>query len=145
MFTRRRLLQSAAALASSPLALSQPAPIAALKNRRGEARPISNEERLARIERARRLMHENKLDAIAMAVGTSLSYFSGVRWGNSERLFLMILPARGEPLFVAPAFEKDRALEQLAAGPFAKSPKVLTWEEDVSPYSVVASALKEYG
>ena len=145
MLTRRRLLQSAAGLASNRLALSQPAPIAALKNRRGEVRPISNEERLARIERARSLMHESKLDAIAMAGGTSLSYFSGVRWGNSERLFLMVLPARGEPLFVAPAFEKGRALEQLAAGPFAKSPRLLTWEEDASPYAVVASGLKEYG
>ena len=45
-------------------------------------------------------------------------YFSNVNWGNSERLFVMVLPVRGEPFFVAPAFEKDRALEQIAPGPF---------------------------
>jgi len=58
-------------------------------------------------------MRQSKLDAIAMIGGSSLEYFSNVRWGNSERLFIMVLPAPGEPFFVAPAFEKDRALEQL--------------------------------
>jgi Xaa-Pro dipeptidase len=52
---------------------------------------------------------------------------------------------KGEPFFVAPAFEKDRALEQIAQGPFGKSPHVFTWEENESPYQTVAFALKERG
>src|SRR5260370_10070454 len=90
-------------------------------------------------------MQENKLNAIAIAGGTTLEYFSSVRWGNSELLFVMILLVRGEPFFVAPAFEKDRAMEQIAKGPAGKSPHVFTWEEDESPYKVVAFALKERG
>jgi len=151
MLTRRTLLSATAALAASRLTSAQgpsttaDSPIAALKNRRAEAVPITNEERMARVEKAQRLMQENKLNAIAVIGGTSLSYFSNVSWGNSERLFVMILPVRGEPFFVAPAFEKDRALEQIAQGPFGKSPHVFTWEENESPYQVVASALKERG
>jgi Xaa-Pro dipeptidase len=151
MLTRRTLLNVTAALGATKLASAQapsaPAdsPIAALKSRRAEARPITTEERLARVERAQRLMQENKLNAIAVAGGTSLLYFSGVNWGNSERLFVMVLPVRGEPFFVAPAFEKDRSLEQIAQGPFGKSPHVFTWEENENPYQVVAFALKERG
>jgi Xaa-Pro dipeptidase len=90
-------------------------------------------------------MRQSKLDAIAMIGGSSLEYFSNVRWGNSERLFIMVLPARGEAFFVAPAFEKDRALEQIARGPAGQYPHVFTWEEDESPYQVVAFGMKERG
>jgi Xaa-Pro dipeptidase len=147
MLTRRRILQFTTVFATGKLSPAQTTPnaIAQLKSRRSEAHPISNEERQARIERAQRLMQENKLNAIAMIGGTSLEYFSSVRWGTSERLFVMVLPVRGEPFFVAPAFEKDRALEQIALGPAGKSPHVFTWEEDESPYQVVAFALKERG
>lgn len=145
MPTRRSLLGMGAALLAAPPARAEDSPISKLKSRRSEAVPISNGERQARIEKAQRLMRENKLDAITLAGGSSLEYFSNVRWGNSERLFIMVLPARGEPFFVAPAFEKDRALEQIAKGPAGKYPHVFTWEEDESPYQVVASQMKERG
>ncbi len=148
MFTRRTFLNASAAVAATNLASAQtPAdsPIAALKSRRAEAHPITNEERMARVERAQQLMQEHKLNAIAVDGGTSLLYFSNVNWWNSERLFVMVLPVKGEPFFVAPAFEKDRSLEQIATGPFGKSPHVFTWEENENPYQVVAFALKERG
>src|SRR6266581_323274 len=98
-----------------------PPSIAALSSMRDQATPISNDEHRARVERARRLMAENKLDAIVLTGGTSLNYFSGVRWGGSERLFAIVLPAKGEPFTVCPAFEEDRARELLATSPFASS------------------------
>ncbi len=72
MFTRRRILQFTTALAAAKLSPAQTTPtaIAQLKSRRAEAHPIPNEERQARIERAQRLMQENKLNAIAMIGGT---------------------------------------------------------------------------
>lgn len=133
------------AMTGSAFAFAETPAIAALKSRRDEVRPIPKEERLARVERAQRLMRRNQLGAIALGGGTSLFYFSGVRWGVSERLFLMILPAQGEPLFVTPAFEKDRALEVIRDGPFGPSARIITWEENVSPYPVVAMALKDRG
>jgi Xaa-Pro dipeptidase len=138
-----------AGLLAAPLASAQDSPIGKLKSRRSEAVPITNDERQVRIHNAQRLMREgkreNQLDGIVLAGGSSLEYFSAVRWGNSERLFIMVLPARGEPFFVAPAFEKDRALEQIARGPAGKYPHVFTWEEDESPYQVVAAQMKERG
>lgn len=146
MLTRRGLMQSAVlAAGGTALAFAETPAIAALKNRRAEAHPIPNDEWLARVERAQQLMRENHLGAIVLGGGSSLFYFSGVRWGVSERLLVMILPARGEPFFVTPAFEKDRALELIADGPFGQSAHIFTWEEDVSPYTVVAMAMKERG
>ncbi|MGA2133709.1 MAG: Xaa-Pro peptidase family protein [Bryobacteraceae bacterium] len=144
MPTRRTFLLAAGA---APVALSAaPAgsPIAQLKDRRGEAQPISVAERHARIERAQQLMAENKVGAICLAGGTSLYYFSGVHWGNSERLFMMIIPARGDAFFVSPGFEEGRAREQIDAGPLAGS-QVLTWQEDDSPFALAAFGLKERG
>ena len=134
-----------AGLLAVPQANADDSPIGKLKNRRSEAIPIANDERQARIDKAQQLMRAGKLDAITLAGGSSLEYFSNVRWGNSERLFIMVLPARGEPFFIAPAFEKERALEQIGKGPAGKYPHVFTWEEDESPYQVVASQMKERG
>ena len=71
-----------------------PAPpsIAALASMRNLAKPITADERRARLEKARRLMTEQKIDAIILAGGTSLNYFTGIRWGNSERLTAVVIP-----------------------------------------------------
>ena len=142
MMTRRRCLQIAG-ISSVSLAMAQSD--SALKNRSGEAIPISSGERRERIARAQQLMSERKLDAIAITGGTTLDYFTGIHWGNSERLFIMILPVRGEPFFVSPAFEEDRAREQITAGLGPAHMQVLTWQEDDSPYERVAFGLKERG
>jgi Xaa-Pro dipeptidase len=102
--------------------------------------PITEEERRSRIEKARRLMVENRLDAIYIESGSSLLYFTGVRWGRSERMFAMILPARGEPAYVCPAFEEQRAREAIQFGD-----DIRTWQEDESPYRRVAEILKDRG
>ena len=119
--------------------------IAQLKSRKAEASPITVDERKARIERARVLMRENKIDAMVLTGGTSLEYFGAIRWGLSERLFTMVVPAKGEPFFVSPAFEEDRSREQIALGPGGKDPRVLIWQEDESPYARVAAGMKERG
>lgn len=149
MYTRRALIAGAATAAAAPLLPAQtrtvPPSIAALKSRQGEIKPITNQEREARLERAQRLMTEKKVDAICIAGGTSLQYFANVRWGNSERMLLMILPRIGEPFFVVPAFEEDRAREQISLGPAGPKAQVTRWEEDESPYLKVAEQLKERG
>ena len=121
-----------------------PPSIAALTSMKDRAKPITNDERKARIERARTLMAAEKLDAVLLAGGTSLLYFTGIRWGNSERLFAVVLPVKGEPFCVCPAFEEERAREQLALGPLG-SVDVRTWQEDESPFERVASGLKDRG
>ena len=121
-----------------------PPSIAALKSRKSEAVPISAEEMRARVERARELMGQNGLQGIAVTNGSSLTYYSGVHWWVSERFFGMFLPVKGDPFFVCPAFEEDRAREQLSRGPFAKA-DVRTWQEDDNPYERVTQGMADLG
>jgi Xaa-Pro dipeptidase len=80
-----------------------------------------------------------------MTGGTSLLYFTGVHWGNSERLFAAVLPAKGDPFYVCPAFEEGRAREQIANGPGGNNADVRTWQEDEDPYRLVAAGLRDRG
>ncbi|HZT75223.1 MAG TPA: Xaa-Pro peptidase family protein [Vicinamibacterales bacterium] len=121
-----------------------PPSLAALTSMRDRARPITADERRARIERAKQIMAEQKIDAIILAGGTSLTYFTGIRWGNSERLTAAIVPRVGNPYMVTPAFEEDRTREQLAGGPMEHT-DVAIWQEDESPFERVAQGLKDRG
>src|SRR3954454_6434898 len=157
MFSRRSFLwlAGAAGLSTAPLAAQRarggdtpaapvPPSIAALTSMRSLAKPITADERRARLEKARRLMTEQKIDAIILAGGTSLNYFTGIRWGNSERLTAVVIPKIGNPSVVTPAFEEDRTREQLAGGPVEHT-DVAIWQEDESPFERVATGLKELG
>jgi Xaa-Pro dipeptidase len=102
--------------------------------------PITDEERLARIEKARRLLVENGIGAMFIEGGSSLFYYTGVRWGNSERPFGVVIPARGELAFITPGFEEQRARELIK---FTNDVRV--WQEDESPYRLIAQILRDRG
>ncbi|HEY4901348.1 MAG TPA: Xaa-Pro peptidase family protein [Terriglobales bacterium] len=112
---------------------------------KGQATPISADERSARVEKARQLMEENHLQAILVTNGNSLPYYSAVHWWPSERFFAMVLPAKGNAFFVCPAFEEGRAREQLVTGPFGAKVEIRTWQEDEDPYQRVADGLHDLG
>src|ERR1051326_2143936 len=122
-----------------------PPSIRALTSQKARAHPITVEERGARREQARRLLTAEKLDALFLTGGTSLDYFTGIRWGLSERLLALVLPRTGRAFVVCPAFERDRAMEQIAAGPLKGDADVMTWEEHESPYRLVAGGLRDRG
>jgi Xaa-Pro dipeptidase len=122
-----------------------PPSIAALTSMKDQAKPITVEERRARLEKARRLMREQKLDAVVLTGGTSLEYFTGLRWGLSERLLALVLPVKGNAFLVTPKFEEERAMEQVRTGPLGTGTDILTWEEHESPYALVAQGLKGRG
>ena len=158
MLSRRRFLSASAAAASMPAfalqngiaqpssaAAGLPPALAALKSRRSEAQPISLDEREKRFEHAQELMRGQQLAAIVLIGGTSLVYFTGIRWWNSERLFVCVLPQKGAPFYVCPAFEEERAREQMREAPGGKASKVYTWQEDENPYVLVAQGLKDIG
>jgi Xaa-Pro dipeptidase len=158
MISRRRFLQTGSLAAAVTVALPAlaraaeddkglPPAIDALRPLSAEAKPITIEERAGRQEKARRLMltRENNLSAILLAPGTSLAYFTGIRWEGGERLFAMVLPAKGEAFYVAPAFEEGRAREQIAKAPDGGKPDVRIWQEDESPYTRVAQGLTDRG
>lgn len=102
--------------------------------------PIGEAERRARMDKAQRLMAVNKLGALLLEPGTSMSYLTGMGWDLSERPFVAVLPAKGELAFVCPGFEEARARERLK---FTNDVRV--WQEDESPYRVIAGILRDRG
>ena len=111
-----------------------------LTNMTNDVVPISVQEREARIKKAQRLMVEQKIGALILDAGTSMDYFTGVRWGQSERTLAAIIPANGEVKYVCPGFEESRFRELIKIGK-----DVYVWQEDESPYKQIANAIKDSG
>ena len=157
MISRRRFVQlgtaTSAALAAGSLRRANaeepnsplPPSIAGLKSMKEQAKPITLEERREREEKARRLMEANHIDALLLMEGTSLKYFTGIQWWGGERLFAMVLPAKGRPFYVCPAFEEGRAREQIAKALDDEPADLRTWQEDDNPYQRLAQGLKDRG
>jgi len=125
---------------------TQPPAIAALPVLSTLARPFTNAERLARIDRAQQLMAAKKIDAIVLANSTTSSvYFADLRLNGGERLWALVIPAKAKPFLVCPAFEEGRARELLEAGPFGKDADVLVWQEDESPFAALGKGLADRG
>ena len=121
---------------------SLPAAIQALTPMTTGIVPITDDERRGRIAKAQRLMEEQKVDAIFMEGGTSSYYFVGMRWGQSERTFGVVIPAKGAIAYVCPGFEEDRARELIKP---AFGDEVRVWQEDESPYQVIAKIVTDRG
>lgn len=121
-------------------ACTLPAAIEQLKPMTDGVVPISDDERHARIDKARRLMKEQGIGAMVLEPGTSMLYYTGVRWGTSERPFVVVIPAEGELAYVTPAFEEMRAREVIKY-----SNDVRVWQEDESPYQRIAEILRDRG
>jgi Xaa-Pro dipeptidase len=98
------------------------------------------EEFQARIVKAQQAMKEFGLGAIVLEPGPAMTYLTGVRWGKSERSFIVVIPAKGEPAWVLPGFEEMRARELIQTGS-----DIRVWQEDESPFERVAQILKDRG
>jgi Xaa-Pro dipeptidase len=100
--------------------------------------PIGRAEREARLEKAQRLMREQGVSALLVEPGSSLVYFTGVRWWRSERLTCAMIPAQGEICIVTPFFEEPSVQESLGV-----PGEVRTWQEHEDPTALVAAWLRE--
>jgi Xaa-Pro dipeptidase len=104
------------------------------------AKPISAEERLARIAKLQRLMVDQKIGALILESGSSLDYFTGIQWHRSERTTAAVIPARGDVVVVTPAFEEPSIRETLAV-----PGDVRPWNEHESPFARLVGALADRG
>lgn len=151
--SRREFLKTSAAgslLGITPLARAKageeadslPEAFANLKPLGSRVHPITADEYRARLQHAQKLMTDAspKCDALFVAPGTSLYYFTGIRWGMSERLLALVLPRTGGPIVVVPAFEEGRMREKLQF-----PAEVRVWQEDQSPTKIAAAALVDRG
>jgi Xaa-Pro dipeptidase len=145
---RRRFLQSSAALSalafrSRAEAQSQlPSSFSTLKPLGDRVHPITPDEFHGRLPHAQERMSQldPKFDAILLGPGSSLYYFTGVRWGLSERLLALVIPRTGQSVLISPAFEEGRVRE-LMRYPI----EVRVWQEDQSPAELIAKFLVERG
>jgi Xaa-Pro dipeptidase len=156
-FSRRDLLKSAAVATGGvaaetifdrPLAASQsaaqslPPAFDALQPLGDRVKPIRADELQARVAHAQQLMADAKprFEALYVTPGTTLVYYAGIHWWPSERILAFLVPRQGDPLLVAPAFEEGRLREQM------RWPvEIRVWQEDESPYPMIAKWLLERG
>ncbi len=141
MIARRQLLAAAAALPlismSGVLRAAEP-DLAGLSDLTSGIPGITPAERQARIARAQSLMRANGIGAVLIEPGASLTYFTGVRWGRSERLTAAIIPVEGDPCIVTPFFEEPSVRQSLSI-----PADVRVWQEDQNPLERVAGFLRD--
>lgn len=134
-FSRRAVLAGAGGAA---LLGGLPVRAAAPSGRLADAAvPITAAERMARIAKVQALMQAQGVAALLVESGSSLTYFTGVRWWRSERITAAVIPASGQPIVVTPFFEAPSVQETLAV-----PADLRTWHEDASPFALIADALK---
>jgi Xaa-Pro dipeptidase len=144
MTLSRRAMLAAGAGAAAAAVLTGPARAAvdtgALTPLTANVRPIGAAERQARLARLQGLMIGRQIGAMLIEPGASLEYFTGVRWRRSERTTAAVIPARGEPIIVTPAFEEPSVRETLSV-----PGEVRPWNEHESPFALIAGALRDRG
>lgn len=111
-----------------------------LKNMVSDVKPLTPEDYQKRIEKAKRLLAEHNMDALFLTGSTNLIYFSNVSWWRSERTFGAVINRKGNPVWICPAFELERAKERVPEGH-----EIRVWEEDESPFKLIAGIMKDSG
>lgn len=130
---------SAKTHAASMQAASAPgtSPLDSLKPMTGSAAYISDAERQQRRDKLSSILTERNVYAALIEPGSSLDYFTGVKWWLSERLTAGLITADGAQIFITPAFEESRLREMAGS-----SVEILIWQEDEDPFEILAAWIK---
>ncbi|MGF7151831.1 Xaa-Pro dipeptidase [Sphingomonas zeicaulis] len=132
---RREILRGAiatGAMATIPSMLA-----AAATNPPAAPPAIRRAEREGRLLRLQAELRRRNLAALLVEAGSSLVYFTGIDWWRSERTTAALIPADGPVLVVTPFFEEPSIREMLDV-----PGEVRVWQEDESPFRLVADWLK---
>ena len=141
--SRRDFLRSAAAgaLATGAGTVARAAtPPTGFASMTRDAMPISAAEYAQRLARIQSLMQERRVAALLVESGSTLEYFTGVRWRRSERITAALIPAAGTVVVVTPYFEEPSVRETLRI-----AADVRPWKEDQSPFTLLAAAWSAAG
>lgn len=140
--SRRALLVSAAAAGATISTAGDAAahnPKTGLTSLTRDAKPITAQERQRRIAKVQGLMQEQKTAALLVESGTTLEYFTGVRWWQSERVTAAVIPASGPVIVVTPFFESPSIREMLQV-----PGEIRPWNEDESPFELIVRVLADH-
>jgi Xaa-Pro dipeptidase len=102
--------------------------------------PIGVAERLGRLAGLRQGMEAAGAETVLLGSTSSLRYFTGLDWYASERLVGALVHASGGLDYITPQFELEK-VEGLISLPG----EILTWEEDESPWRLVAERIGPTG
>jgi len=143
--SKRELLKLGGAAVGASLVATAAVPAkavdtVALSDITAGAKPITVEERKARIAKAQKLMAEQGLAAVLIEPGSAMLYFTGIRWRRSERLTVVVIPVEGDIAVVTPYFEEPSVRESMSFGD-----DVRPWHEHESPFERVAQILADRG
>lgn len=100
------------------------------------AAPIDVAAYQARLSALQAHVRTAGLAAVWLDASASLTYFTGLRLGQSERIHGALVAAEGPPAYLTPAFEAPK-LDRLRQIPGP----MLMWEEDEDPFALVARHL----
>ncbi|MGA3205733.1 MAG: aminopeptidase P family N-terminal domain-containing protein, partial [Bryobacteraceae bacterium] len=141
----RRTFMAVAAAGAARLADAQsaevPDVIKKLRPMLDGIQPITAGERRARVDKAQRLMRDNKIGAVLLEGGTSMFYFSGTRWNPGERTFALVIPAKGEPAWVVESGEKQAIHHEL----ISTGADVRVAQDNADSFKKLAQVFKERG
>jgi Xaa-Pro dipeptidase len=115
-------------------------PFEGLENMTSNVKPLDPEDYERRLQKAKELMIANRVDGLLITGGTNMSYFLDASWWRSERFFGAIVNTKGDPIWICPAFEVERAKEITKFGT-----DIRAWEEHESPYTLVTGVMKDLG
>ena len=136
--TLLRMTTAGAALAASAGVCAADSRAQGLSSLTKNAQPITPKEHAARVAKLQSLMQKQKMAALLVEAGSTLQYFTGIRWWRSERTTAALIPAEGGVVVVTPFFEEPSVRETLKI-----SGDVRPWKEDESPFDLIASALRD--
>ena len=102
--------------------------------------PIGVAERQGRLAGLRQGMEAAGAETVLLGSTSSLRYFTGLDWYASERLVGALVHASGGLDYITPQFELEK-VEGLISLPG----EILTWEEDESPWRLVAERIGPTG
>ena len=116
------------------------AELARLDTMLGDCQPIPVEEHKDRISALQARMSVAGLDAVYIDAGSNLTYYTGTKWYQTERLMGAVIPASGPITYVGPAFEDGTIRDFMTV-----EAQLEGWEEHEDPYTLTARLLEGCG
>jgi Xaa-Pro dipeptidase len=104
------------------------------------AMPITLAEHRSRIARAQDVMAAQGIAAVYLNAGSNLTYFTGTKWSPSERMVGAILPAQGDLVYIAPAFEESTIRDFMVV-----EGDIAVWDEHENPAVRLRAVLAQRG
>lgn len=101
---------------------------------------ITSKDRAARLQALQARLKAEGVPAVLINASPSLKYFTGIGWGQTERLIALLVPQQGTPWLIGPNFELG-SLQAMTQVPV----QFRLWHEHENPMTLVLAELETLG